>query len=802
MNLRVAWRTLWASPRVTLVVVLTLGVGIALITLVFTLLNGYLWRALPYQDAERVVSLAELGRQVPERSVSMPLPAYDALREQATSYQLLGAYARGGGNLRIGSAATLVSLVKASPTLLPLLRVPSFLGRTFEPGDAVIGAPFTILLTHRFWQTHFGADPAVLGRILYMSGQATIVVGVLPPSFEFEYADVWVPLRPLDRKDEDVNVLGRLRDEASFETARAEVAVLETRLQQAGLIEGKLLVHPEMVVRLPLPGGLHWLFLIGTFFVLAIACANVVNLLLARGVVRQSQQAVRAALGASRRQLLGESLTESLILAFLASVLGLALSTWGVDILLATVPNGLPSWVRFGIDLRVIGFTTLVAAVALALIGLAPAREAARVDLLSVLKVGGLVGQKTATVVRSARRLIVIEVALSVALFMGALLMVRSFQQLQKVDPGYDAGRVLSVAFGFDERYADITRERSFFIRLEERLQRAAGVEAVSTEGFVRAFRVDTDTAWGPGQIVSLEGGSPVQMSQLESSVVEPAFPRVLGLSVLEGRFLDDGDREGGERVTVLSRSLAQRLSPNASVVGRTITIARRQYQEVGAPTKLARVVGVIEDRVGVRGGRDGLRAEPRTELYFSNAQAVGGNHELLVRSTAAASLRRVVEENSRAVDPDQTIARAETLAEQLGSDALGVRIFSTLFGVVAGCALLLALIGMYGVVSYMAEQRRAEIGLRMALGATRRDIARQVVGYGLKLAIAGVGIGLVLGFGIGRLTRIMLFGVSVLDPLTCALVAIVFSAVAALSAYGPARRAMRVDPLTALRAQ
>jgi putative ABC transport system permease protein len=387
---------------------------------------------------------------------------------------------------------------------------------------------------------------------------------------------------------------------------------------------------------------------------------------------------------------------------------------------------------------------------------------------------------------------------------MGALLMVRSFQKLQRVDPGYDAERVLSVTFGsdYDERYADITRERSFFLRLEERLQRAAGVEAVSTEGFVRAFRADTDTAWGPGQIVSLEGGSPVQMSQLESSVVEPAFPRVLGLSVLEGRFLDDSDREGGERVTVLSRSLAQRISPIASVVGRTITIARSQYLEVGAPTKLARVVGVIEDRMSVRFSRDGLRAEPRTELYFSDAQAVGGNRKLLVRSAAATSLRRVVEEHVRAVDPDQTIARAETLAQQFGSGAMSVRIFAAMFGVVAGCALLLALIGMYGVVSYMAEQRRAEIGLRMALGATRRDIARQVVGYGLTLAVAGVGIGLVLGFGIGRLTRIMLFGVSVLDPLTCALVAIVFSAVAALSAYGPARRAMRVDPLTALRAQ
>jgi putative ABC transport system permease protein len=796
MTLRHSWRILWNAPRATTVIVLTLGVGMGLVITVFSLLNGYLWRALPYSNAERIVSLAEVDPSYPflRRIGTLPGAAFQSLQAQATSYQQLAAYRSIGANLRAGTLARRVVVLQATPALLPMLGAAPYFGRVIEPGDAVAGAAPVVLLTHRLWRTDLAEDRAVLGRLVYIDGQAMTVAGVLPRSFEFEYADVWLPLRAA-ASDEWLHVLGRLNPDASVESARAELAVLEPRLRQAGTIAGDLMLHPEMVVRLPIPGALHWLFLFGTVFVLAIACANVVNLLLARGIARQSEFAVRVSLGANRARLLRTGLAESVLLVLMAVPIGLALSAWTIDILLVAIPHNLPSWIRFGIDLRVLGCTTLLAVAAVAMIGIAPARQAVRVDLHAALKIGGLVGSGSRRVARTTRRLIVLEVTLAVALCMGTLLLLRSAQRLSHVDPGYDVDRVLSVRFGLDARYAADAQQRAFFDRMQDRLQRTPGVEATSIESAFRYFAGDQDTIWRHAPVAL--AGTPSAAERFPAfRVVEPAFARVIGLRVLQGRFLDGGDRAGTELVVVLSRSLARRLAPEANPVGRMIVLD-------STGTRSARVVGVLQDRVNIRFSRAGMRAQPEAELYLAAAQSMAepSHTELLIRGKPVL-IRGVVPEQLRAVDPDQVVVGTETLAERLDQSISITRVFAALFGVVAGCAFLLALIGLYGVVSYTAEQRRAEVGLRVALGATRRDIGKLVVGYGLGLTVMGVTLGIGLGFALNGMTRMLLFGVSTLDPLTCALVALLFSTVAILAAYAPARRAMNADPLNALRAQ
>jgi len=800
-TLRLGWRALWKAPRFTIVTVCTLALGIGLVTSVFSFLNGYLWRALPYEAAERIVTIGDLdSRSQFRRTGSMSLAAFDAVQAEARSYSIMAAYTTASANLTGVSGAERVDAVEATESLLPLLRVNALLGRAFTPEDVHPGSPPVVLLSHRKWQADFGADRSVIGQVLRVDGVDRTVIGVLPDGFEFEYAELWLPLRATEdeKAAQHVYVLGRLRDGIQVDEARAELQVLQPRLDAHDLLEGELRLHHEMVVRLPVPAGLHWLFLLATIFVLGIACANIVNLLFARGVARQSEHAIHAALGASRWQVMRATLAEALLLSLMATAAGLWIAHWTVKLLLATVPNWIGSWVQFGIDFRVLGFAAFLGLCATLFIGLAPAREAARVDLLSVLKLGGVLGRREPGVVRRSRRLVVLEIALSVGLCMCTLLLVRSFQRLTEFDPGYDADQVYTQTFNLDDRYASTEQRDLFYARISEALARTPGIEQVSTEApFVR-LQDEADTAWTyrPWLGVALDGNEfVVQMRNMEYSAVDPSYARTLGLTLLEGRFIDERDRAGSEPVVVLSRAAALALSPESSAVGRHLVLDSTR-------TRTARVIGVTSDAVSVRGGIKGLQAEPVRAIYFAAGQSVRAQPELLVRAVPGVDPNPMVQSQLRAFDPDQSITHSGTLAEESAGDRTGVSIFAAVFAVLAGCALVLALIGMYGVVSFTTEQRRAEIGLRMALGATASDIKRQVIGYGVGVSVLGVVLGVLLGFGLSQFVRIFLFGVTTLDPLSVVVIAIVFGSVAILSSYGPARRATRVDPLNSLRAQ
>ena len=796
MGIRITWRTLWQSPRVTTVVVLTLGLGIGLLTTVFTFLNGYLWHALPYEAADRIGVIAAPGTGTYSPGGKLPREAYHTVREKAISFQDFAAYESSRLNVRVGDAVAAARVVHATASLVPLLRVRPFLGRWLEESDAVAGANTSVVLTYGLWRSRLEADPRAIGRTIYIGGNPATIIGVLPEDFTFERAEVFLPLRRETAVgDEFVTMLGRLRDGATFESAASELAVISSQLQSTRIIGRPVNLIPDMMMRRGIPGSLHWFFLIGTLFVLGIACANVVNVMFARGVTRQAERAVRATLGASSARLLRESLAESLIMTALATAIGLVLSIWTVRILLATIPNGMPGWIDFSVDWRVLAFTSAASLVTLMMIGVAPAREAARVDLVSVMKVGGVIGRRTVSTVRSSRRLIVLEIALAVALCLGTLLMVRSFQNVSRFDPGYDATRVLSVHLALDRPYDTPAREREFLDRFEQRLQGRPGIEGVSSEGYPQGFRNDPDTTWSPRHLLGLDGADPAYNRDYDFAVVEQTFPRVLGLAVVEGRFFDSRDAVGSEGVVVVSQSLARRLIPSGSILGHTLVFD-------SAGKHRSRVVGVLRDRYAIRGGLT-MQGVPRQEVYFPAAQLFAFQSAVLLRSAEPERLRSIIEAELRAVDPNQAINWAETLADEIvGRNAVTARSFAALFGILGVSAFVLALIGMYGVISYNAEQRRAEIGLRMALGASTSQIARDVIGYGFKLAVVGVVIGIVLGFALARLVRILLFGVSTVDPLSCVIVAVSFTGVALLAAYGPARRALQVDPLTALRAQ
>jgi putative ABC transport system permease protein len=827
-DLRYAVRGIRRHRGLIIVTVATLAIGIASVTTIFSFVNSALFRPLPYPDAERIVALSEQSTHAAGAFSQVALETVREIRRGTDVFQRIAAFRDRPVTVAPSAPAVQVQATEIGPDVLPLLGAHAQRGRVFTAGDIRSHAPL-LLLSDRLWRTHFGARDDVIGRTVRMSGTAYTVVGVMQPGFRFyERSDLWMPLDTRvaagSELDRSYSALARLRRGVSREQARREGHVIGQRLAAQDphhYADWSIVVRDGMVDR----GVRAWrpfaiLFLGAAVCVLLVACSNVATLLLARSAERRSEMAVRASLGASRRRLLRQNLTESALIAFVAGVSGTLLSMWGIRLMLHLVPTAnFPSWVRFGIDGRVLAFTVVLSLLAVFAFGLLPALEGTRVDLVAAMK-GGDTGASARGGTRRGRIVIVVEMAAAVILSIAVALVGRSYRNATSTDPGFDATRVLTVQALFDGgAYTTRDARARYYAALMDRLRQRPGVGGVASRGWYAGMRATsiatgsatarraTATARTQDSVATttdrdagIYTGNDLTRSAItglrpfpSELVVSDDYFRVLGLPLLRGRTFGAGDTQGSSPVVVVSERLARHLWPGENPLGRTLRIGKS-----GTPLT---VVGVATNARPLRFGSRGLHADPLPDLYLSTRQALEESTQLLVRATAdPAVVASSLAGTARTVDRNLALSPVRTLAEEMDVTTIVLRAIGSIMSVFAASGLCLALMGIFGVIAHTVARRTSEIGIRMALGATPPNVIRLVMRDGVRLIAIGLGTGLIASVALSRALRLVLLNVSPLDALTYAGVAALFTTVALIACYLPARRATRVAPASALR--
>jgi putative ABC transport system permease protein len=801
-DLRFGARTLRKSPGFTLVAVLTLALGVGANSAIFSVVNAVLLRPLPYKDPDRLVMVWEKGNpdEFPINSVSAA--NFIDWREQSRVFEGMSVLGRASFNLTGAGEPLRVDGRRVSANLFRLLGVEPQLGRAFLPEEDDPGAGRVVILSHGLWQRRFGADPSVVGRPVNMNGHSYTVVGVMSPQFQFpsRQDELWVPIafapkEAASRGNNSYEVLGRLKQGVTLGQAQAEMNAIASRLkrQYPDVVKSDATVVVSLHEQTVGDIKTALLVLLGAVgFVLLVACANVANLLLARAAVRRKEVALRVALGAGRMRLMRQFLTESVLLAALGGALGLLLALWGLSVLKAFVPESLAEVKNVALDARLLGFTAAVSLVTGLVFGLAPAAQASRLDLNEMLKEGGRDSSSGRGGDRLRGLLVVAEVAVSLVLLIGAGLLVNSFVRLRSLDPGFSPENLLTMSVMLpQQKYPDHARRVAFFSELTSRVEALPGVRAAAVTNWIPL------TLQGDTFGVSVEGRpdpGPDKRPDVVTRVVSQDYFDAMGIRLLRGRKFDERtDRADSRPVAVVSETMARRLWPGEDPIGKRVQPGEPD------PNGWIEVVGVAGD---VR--QFDLAAEPRLQMYLPYAQFEWFVPRQLVVKTdgepagLAAAVRKTVWE----LDRDQPVSDVRTMEEVLSGSVARQRFSTLLLGVFAALALLLAAVGIYGVMSYAVAQRTREIGIRIALGAQAGSVLRLMVGQGLKLAAAGVALGLVGALLLTRLMSSLLFGVSATDPATLVCISVVLVGVALLASYIPARRAAKVDPLVALRYQ
>jgi putative ABC transport system permease protein len=804
-DLRFAARVLWKSPGVSAVAVVALTLGIGANTAIFSVVNGVLLRPLPYPEPERLVRLSEQSERVPQMSVAYP--NYLDWRAQQTVFEQMAAMQLQSYNLSGAGEAERLSGRNVSPEFFAALGVAPALGRVFTEEENAPGRERVAVISHGLWQRRFGGDAAVLGRAVTLNGQPFTVVGVLPQGFRYSSpSDVYVPInsaiddtmRTSRSYHPGIAVLARLKDGVTVERAAEEMKTIAARLsaQYPETNTGNgVRVQPlsEFFVGQIRPALLILLAAVG--LVLLIACANVANLLLARAAARGREIAIRTALGASRLRIVRQLLTESVTLALLGGGGGLLLALWGVDALRSLAADNLPPTAEVGLDSNVLLFTLGVSFLTGVAFGLAPALQASRADLSTSLKEGGR-GQ-TGGVGRQRMRsaLVVSEVALSLLLLIGAGLMMKSFFLMRQAETGFDPSNLLTMqvsrAIGKGETAA---RSARFFDDLRERLRAVPGVTAAAYSTGVPMLGAPDTSVMIAGQPVPEPGKAP----QVTFYVASPGYLETMNIPLVRGRFFGEHDDAGAPLVGVVDEVFARTIFPGEDAVGKRL----RGYGPGMPDMEIVGVVGHVSQ------GGPGAPESARAQLYYAFRQVPEkylpdfmGDVTVVVRTAAdPATVVAAARREAQALDPAQPLYSVVTMEEVMAQSVATQKLSTLLLGLFAGVALLLAAVGLYGVMSYAVTQRTHEIGVRLALGAGRRDILRMVVGQGMLLTAAGIAVGLVAALAGTRLMASVLYGVSATDPATFAGISLVLAAVALAANYFPARRATKVDPMEALR--
>jgi predicted permease len=805
-EVRMAVRALRKSPGFTAVAVLTLALGIGANTAIFSVVQGVLLRPLPFAHPENLVQIWNTYSLLPAfPQVEMSPGDFTDFRKQAASFSDMSAYVNipQGFNLTGQGEAERIEARYAHSGFFALLGIQPAAGRVFSVAEDQHGATPSVLLTHRLWQSHFGANPAIVGRTLMLDGQSYVVAGVLPASFRLAPStDVWLPLGqyPDDLTSHihhECSVLARLKPGVSVAQAQAEIATLN-RQEEAAFPDthknwGVLVKPMEDAAAAKLRVALLVLFG-AVVLVLLIACANIVNLLLARNAARQKEIALRIALGATRWRLMGQLLTESIVLSLFGGAIGLFLAGVGLEVLKAFIPSDMSVAKESGLNGWVLGFTLAVCLLAGVVCGLAPALQILKRDLHGILKEGGRTpaasgGQK----LRSA--LVVSEIALALIPLVGAGLLIRSFYRLLEVDPGFRVEHILAMEVDqaqipyaelaklTPEQSTALARKQSLqFEQIAQRIEELPGVKAV---GGVNVLPLGSQIRSASrfvleGQPVSEAGARPIA----EVRVASLRYLAAMSIPLRAGRMLDEHDY--GQQTVVINEAMALRFW-NGDAIGKRINLC--SLDTTPCWTTIVGVIGNVHQY--------GLDAAPSFDVYFTG----GWTPYFVIRTSAdPAALARAAIEQIHKDDPTLPVTRVTTLDTLLAESVSPRRLSMALLGVFAGLALALAAVGIYGVMSYVVSLRTNEIGIRMALGAKPGDIWRLVIGRGAGLAALGVAIGITGALALTKLLSSLLYAVKPTDPATFAGVAFLLGLIAVLACYVPARRAMRVDPMVALR--
>jgi putative ABC transport system permease protein len=799
-DLALALRIIRKHPGFSALIVVCLGLGIGVNSAIFSVVDAVLLRPLPYEHPERLVVLQDVHMGPAGEPVEQSVAALNFLawRERARSFETLAAMATGHDNLTGSGLPERVNLANVTADLFPLLGVRPALGRSFLEAEDRPGGPLVAVISNDLWHRRFAADPRIAGRGITLNDQSYTVVGVLPPGFKFmEDVDVWVPLamdpaNPPKKQTHYLLVAGHLKPGVPLETAQRELSDLSGQLARE---------HPDTnegwsAKVVPLRDNLVGeqrrallVLLISVGLVLLIACANVANLLIARNLARSGEIALRSALGAVRRRIVGQMLTESVLLSLLGGAFGLLLAAFAIRLAPSLAPPGLIDGV--GIDWQVLVFTLAISLLAGVLPGIVPALRASSPQLSDHLRQGG---QRSSEGLRGRRlqsSMVVFEIALAFVLLVFAGLMVKSLKNLYQKDPGVRAENVLTLQITLPEpKYHEPFRRSAFWRDLVAKLRSTPGVLGVSGASVLPVAQFSWTTPFiVEGQGPADPGNTPVAHFRRVTS----GYFETLRIPIREGRGFSDGDDENSLPVAVVSRQMALRYWPGESAVGKRIQRVRNVPNNPWLT-----VVGVAEDVQDMA-----LDARPDATMYTPYPQGTVVEMNLLVR-TAGDPLKRVgaVRQAILAVDPEQSVSQVRTLDDWISSSLLRRRFSTLLLVLFAALGLVLAGIGLYGVLSYAVDQRRREIGLRMALGAEGGDVIRMIVRQGMGLTLAGLVLGLAVSIVLTRVLSALLFEVTPTDPVIFGAIPLGLAAVAFAATYLPARRAARVDPILLLRAQ
>jgi putative ABC transport system permease protein len=825
-DLRYGVRMMFKNRGFTIVAIVTLALGIGANTAIFSVVDAVLLRSLPYPEADRLVMLWSTMESQGVPTSGSALPDYREWRDQNQVLEGLGGFYYGDFNLSgENHDPERVQGAFVTPNFFPVLGVAPVMGRGFLPEEEQFGRHRVVLLSYALWQRRYGADPEIVGRGINLSGEAYTVAGVMPQAMPFldntPQVELWRPISfaPGDnldsRNNHFVNLVGRLKPGVTVEQAQAEVMAIARNMAAAfpgneGL--GGLVVRlDEQLIGDTRTGLLVLLGAVG--FVLLVACVNVANLLLARAASREKELAVRTSLGASRGRLVRQLMLESVPLGLIGGGAGLLLAMWGVDAIVSVLPTSLPRYNTIGIDSHVLVFTLAVSLLTISIFGLLPAFQATKSDVRDALSDSG----RSVTVGRRRSRLrgllVASEMALALVLLIGAGLMAQSFLKLRKVDAGFSPQNVLTMRLPLPEKKYPVPLNitspppvaLNFYHQLLERVAALSGVESV---GVSTVLPLGAGSGWG--KFFSVEGRpSPSSIDQVplvRFALISPDYLRAMGIAVRRGRAFTEHDAAGSQQVAIINETLARRFFPDEDPLGKTVWAGPPESllpPEAQTPeNRFVRrtIVGVVGD---VKGSSLEKAANPEVFVPYDQNKREGWTNALMlaVRTTASPqSALAAIREEVRALDPDQPLTGVATMEERLSQSLSQPRFSTLLLGLFAGVALLLAAVGIFGVMSYVVTQRTHEIGIRMALGAQRRDVLKLIVGHGMRLTLIGLAIGLAASFALTRLMSSLLFGVSATDPATFSVISVVLASVALMACYLPARRATKVDPMVALR--